>query len=201
MLRRPWMFALPLLVPALASAQSPESTAPRVGTSGARQILPISPLMLEPAEGERIVCTRRSIATAMDVRRQPMGRFAARTGDPLPTVWSVTVGQLGRSVTIRNESPYRPREVTVLYGRSAADGRVQEAVRVLFLTDGTPQDGERVLTPSVRDSGAARPIRGPLDSLDAPRLYELARELVFRCERGMTEPVPLGSVQGQIPPG
>jgi hypothetical protein len=168
--------------------------------SGARLLVPISPELLVPAEGELLACTRRGSADQFQVQRQPQGRYAPRTGETAPVTWAVTLVNSGRSLIIRMESGYRPREVVILNERPGANGAVQENVRVRFLTDGTVQDGHRAATPPSRDPGPATPLTSPLDSLDGPQLYALARELAFRCERGIFDPVPLGSIQGQIPP-
>lgn len=168
--------------------------------SGARVLVSLSPELLVPAEGELIACTRRGSADQFRVQRQPQGRFAPRTGETAPVTWAVRLVNSGRSLTIQMESGYRPREVVILNERPRADGGVQENVRVRFLTDGTVQDGHRAVTPPRRDPGPATPLSSPLDTLDGPQLYALARELAFRCERGILDPVPLGSIQGQIPP-
>lgn len=163
-------------------------------------IVEISPRMFEPAEEELIVCTRRRGQEAFQIQREPQGRFAARTGDFNPVIWAVTLVNSSRSIVIEMESGYHPREVTILGARPKDEGGWQENVRVRFLNGGATQDGQRAVSaPSSRPGGAA-PATSPLDSLDGPKLYALARELAFRCERGITEPVPLGSIQGQIPP-
>lgn len=168
--------------------------------SGARVLVSISPELLVPAEGELIACARRGATDQFRVQNQPMGRFAPRTGETAPVTWAVTLVNSGRSLTILTESGYRPREVAILNERPRGDGGVQENVRVRFGTDGSVQGGHRAVTPPRRDPGPATPLSSPLDTLDGPQLYALARELTFRCERGILEPVPLGSIQGQIPP-
>lgn len=160
--------------------------------SGTRVLVPISPELFLPAEEEPISCTRRFAQDAQRVQNQPMGRFAARTGEAAPVTWAVTMVNTGRTITIVANSGYRPRSVSILGN--------QENVQVRFLTDGTPQDGQRALTPRASEPGPATPLTSELDSLDAPQLYALARELVFRCERGIIEPVPAGNIQGRIPP-
>lgn len=163
-------------------------------------LVEISPALLEPAEDEPIACTRRRTQESYQIQNQPQGRFATRTGDFNTVIWAVTLVTSGRSLVIAVESGYQPREVTINGARTQADGRWQENVRVRFLNGGVPQDGQRAVTaPSALTAGAAA-ATSPLDSLDGPRLYVLARELAFRCERGITTPVPLGSIQGQIPP-
>lgn len=168
--------------------------------SGARLLVEISPGLLEPAEEELIACTRRRDQEDFHIQREPQGRFAARTGDFNLVVWAVTLVNSGRSLVIEMESGYHPRDVTILSARPEGRGRWQENVRVRFLNGGETRDGQRAITaPSTRAGGAA-PATSPLDSLDGPRLYALARELGFRCEHGIVEPVPVGSIQGQIPP-
>lgn len=159
---------------------------------GARVLVPISPELLLPAEEEPIVCTRQSAQDALRVQNQPMGRFAPRTGDTAPVTWAVSMGRSGRTITIVVNSGYRPREVSIL--------GAQQNVRVRYFTDGSTQDGHRAVTPLVREAGPATPVTSVLDSLDGPQLYELARELAFRCDRGITDPVPVGNIQGRIPP-
>lgn len=168
--------------------------------SGARLIVEISPALLEPAEEEPIVCTRRRAQESFQIQNQPMGRFAARTGAFNTVIWAVTLVNSGRSLVLEVESGYRPREVTINGTRPRAAGGWQENVRVRFLNDGATQDGQRAVTAPASPGAAAAPATSPLDSLDGPRLYLLARELAFRCERDIVTPVPIGSIQGQIPP-
>lgn len=174
--------------------------APLAAQSGARLLVEISPTLLQPAEEETIVCARRRAQEDLQVQRQPQGRFAARTGEFNPVIWAVTLVQSGRTLVIELESPYRPREVTVSAARSRAQGRLQEHVRVRFLNGGITQDGQRAVSAPSAMPGGAPPATSPLDTLDGPQLYALARELAFRCERNMNMPLPAGSVQGQIPP-
>ena len=174
------LLSLMLVAPALAAQ------------GGARVLVPISPELLLPAEEEPIVCTRQFSQDALRVQNQPMGRFAPRTGDTAPVTWAVTMGRSGRTITIVSHSGYRPREVSIL--------GPQQNVRVRYFADGSTQDGQRAVTPLTREAGPATPVTSALDSLDGPRLYELARELVFRCDRGITDPVPAGNIQGRIPP-
>jgi hypothetical protein len=181
--------ALTMALPALVGAQS-----------GARLIVQISPALLEPAEDEPIACTRRRTQESFQIQNQPQGRFATRTGDFAPVVWAVTLVNSGRSLVMEIESGYQPREVSILGARPKEAGRWQENVRVRFLNGGVTQDGQRAVSAPAPLIGAAAPQTSPLDSLDGPKLYLLARELAFRCERGITDPVPLGSIQGQIPP-
>lgn len=163
-------------------------------------ILEMSPGLLEPAEDEPIACTRRRAQESFQIQNQPQGRFATRTGDFNSVIWAVTLVTSGRSLVIDIESGYRPREVSILSARPKDEGRWQENVRVRFLNGGATQDGQRAVSAPSALPGGATPATSPLDSLDGPKLYALARELAFRCERGITDPVPLGSIQGQIPP-
>jgi hypothetical protein len=160
--------------------------------SGATMLVPISPGLLLPAEDEAISCTRRSAQDALRVQRQPMGRFAPLTGDFNPVTWQVTMVTSGRTITIVTSTQYRPREVSIL--------GTMENVQMRFFADGTLQDGKRVVTPPAREPGPATPVSSALDSLDAPQLYALARELLYRCDRGIIDPVPTGNIQGRIPP-
>lgn len=172
--------ALALCAPALAAQ------------SGATLLVPISEGLLMPAEEEVIVCSKQTAQDQLRVQRQPMGRFAPRTGETAPVTWAVTMTNSGRNITILTSSEYRPREVSVL--------GTQENVRIRYFADGTPQDGRRAVTPRGREAGPATPVTSGLDSLDAPQLYALARELVYRCTNNMIEPVPVGSVIRRIPP-
>lgn len=168
--------------------------------SGARLMVEISPALLEPAEDEPIACTRRRAQESFQIQNQSQGRFATRAVDFNPVVWAVTLVNSGRSLVLEIESGYQPREVTILGARPKAAGRWQENVRVRFLKGGATQDGQRAVSAPAALIGASAPVTSPLDSLDGPKLYALARELAFRCERGIIDPVPLGSIQGQIPP-
>ncbi len=181
----------------MLTATIPSSAA---GQSGARLLVDISPGLLEPAEEELIACTRRRGQEAFQIQREPQGRFGSRTGEFNTVVWAVTLVNSGRSIVIEVESGYHPREVTILGTRPTEGGRWQESVRVRFLNGGATQDGQRAVSAPSSRLGAGAPATSPLDSLDGPSLYALARELAFRCERGITEPVPIGSIQGQIPP-
>ena len=178
----------PLTLLALVALAAPALSA----QSGATLLVPISPTLLLPAEEEAISCTRRNVQDAMRVQRQPMGRFAAPTGDFNPVTWQVTMVPSGRTITIVTMTGYQPREVSIL--------GTMENVQMRFFADGSLQDGKRVITPPAREPGPATPVSSGLDSLDAPQLYALARELLFRCDRGIFDPVPTGNIQGRIPP-
>ncbi len=168
-------------------------TAPALAAQGGvRALVPISPELLLPAEEEAISCRRQASQDDLRVQNQPMGRFAARTGDATPVTWAVTMVTTGRSITIVSTTGYRPREVSIL--------GTQENIRMRFFADGTVQDGHRAVTPRGKEAGPATPVTSATDSLDGPQLYALARELVYRCERGIVEPVPAGNIQGRIPP-
>jgi hypothetical protein len=159
---------------------------------GATTLVPISEGLLLPAEEEPIACTRRIAQDALRVQRQPGQRNASYTGEYNPVTWQVSMGFSGRTITILTATGYRPREVSLL--------GATENVQARFLTDGSLQDGRRVVTPPTRDAGPSTPVASGLDSLDAPQLYALARELVYRCDRGIFDPVPAGNIQGRIPP-
>ncbi len=184
-LRWPVAVLLLALVPRAVTAQS-----------GASALVPVAPVLLEQAEGERIACRRQR------VEEQASLRYGGRPFDfalegSLPIRWRVTLLDTRRVVTLGLLRNYVPREILVDAGREAGTAGLHESVRARFLPDGSLQDGER--TTMARRRGP--PATSPLDSTDIPRLYALARELAFRCDRRFFDPMPEGSVLGQIPPG
>ena len=58
------------------------------------------------------------------------------------------------------------------------------------------QEATHAVTPERGDA----PMLTPMDSSAARQVYELARELAFRCDRGLFDPVPRGSTNRQVPP-
>lgn len=164
---------------------------------GATAIVPVAPILREPAEGERISCRRQRADEQLDVRYpgRPLSDFT-REGN-LRVRWRVVLMESQRTVTIALERNYVPRVVVVDAGRGSGTTAAHESIRARFLPTGEAQDGFRAVTAD----GRSAPVTSPLDSVDAPMLYALARELAFRCDRGLFDAMSIGSVQGQIPPG
>jgi hypothetical protein len=181
---------------ALLLAGSALLARPAAGQSGALEIVPITPVLLEQAEGERIACRRLRAQEQLTPRFAGGGLYDFALDGALPMRWRITLLDSRRTVTLGLLRNYVPRELVVDAGREAGTQAFHEAVRVRFLPDGSTQDGARVVSAARR----GRPVETPLDSLDGPQLYLLARELAFRCDRNIVEPVPLGSILGQIPP-
>lgn len=165
--------------------------------SGARAIVPVAPILREPAEGERISCRRQRADEQLDVSYPGQPLFAIAREGSLRMRWRVTLLESQRTVTIALERNYVPRDVVVDAGRGSGTAAAHESIRVRFLPGGQAQDGFRAATADRRSA----PVTSPLDTADAPMLYALARELAFRCDRGLLDAMPLGSIQGQIPPG
>ncbi|HRN54271.1 MAG TPA: hypothetical protein PK788_12305, partial [Gemmatimonadaceae bacterium] len=162
-----------------------------------RAIVPVAPIPREPAEGERISCRRQRADEQLDVSYPGRPLFDIAREGSLRIRWRVVLIESQRTVTIALERNYVPRDVVVDAGRGSGTTAAHESIRVRFLPTGEPQDGFRAATADRRSA----PVTSPLDSVDAPMLYALARELAFRCDRGLLDAMPIGSVQGQIPPG
>jgi hypothetical protein len=155
--------------------------------------------LLATAETERIQCARRRLVDAQAVQRGPRYGNIPVWDDAYPITWVVELIGSGRHVTLAMTPPRRPRQVLAV-GRRAADlGGGMESVRVLFLADGSVQSGQRSHDPP-RGSPTAAPERTGLDDGDGLLAHTLARELAFRCERGLTEPLVVGWIWSQIPP-
>lgn len=165
--------------------------------SGARAVIEVAPILFEPAEGERLNCRRQRADEQLDVSYPGRGLFEFAREGSLRIRWRVLMLESQRTITIALERNYVPRFVVVDAGRGSGTVAPHESVRVRFLPGGEPQDGFRAVTLDRRTP----PATSPLDSTDAARIYALAREIAFRCDRGMWDAVPVGTVQGQIPPG
>ncbi len=181
------LVAATALFPATAAAQ----------TSGARQIVPITPVLFAQAEGERLVCVRQRADEQIAPRYPGRGIFEFALEGSLPLRWRITLVDSRRTVTLGLVRNYVPREIIIDAGRDAGTAALHEAVQARFLPDGRLRDGSRAVTAARRSA----PVISPLDSADGARLYDIARELAFRCDRRILEPVPEGSILGQIPPG
>ncbi|MBA3853280.1 MAG: hypothetical protein C0503_02635 [Gemmatimonas sp.] len=178
--------ALLVLLPHELSAQS-----------GARAIVPVAPILFAPAEGERLNCRRQRADEQRDVSYPGRGVFEFAREGSLRIRWRVVLIESQRTITIALERNYVPRDVVVDAGRGAGTTAAHESVRVRFLPGGEVQNGFRAVT----GDGRSPPVTSPLDSADGGRIYALAREIAFRCDRGLMDAMPIGSVQGQIPPG
>lgn len=180
------LLALLSLVPRASDAQS-----------GARAIVPVAPILFEPAEGERLNCRRQRADEQRDVSYPGRGIFEFAREGSLRIRWRVVLIESQRTITIALERNYVPRDVVVDAGRGSGTAAAHESVRVRFLPGGEVQDGFRAVT----GDGRSPAVTSPLDSADGGQIYALAREIAFRCDRGLMDAMPLGSVQGQIPPG
>lgn len=186
--------ALPvLLIPSVMAAQADARPAPSAPSAFHVELL-------ATAETERIRCSRQPLVDAQAIQRGPRIGNVPVWDNALPITWVVQLVTSGRQVTLSMVPPRRPRQVLAV-GRRASDlGGGTESVRVLFLVDGSVQGGQRGYDPPPdRPSGAAQ--RGDLHDGDGLLAHTLARELAFRCERGLTEPLALGWIWSQIPPG
>lgn len=184
MLRRVVTLALLALLPASLGAQS-----------GARAIVEVAPILFAPAEGERVSCRRQRADEQRDVSYPGRGIVEFAREGSLRIRWRVVMLESQRTITIALERNYVPRDVVVDAGRGSGTVAAHESVRVRFLPNGVLQDGFRAATADRRTP----PLTSALDTADAARIYALAREIAFRCDRGLWDAVPVGTVQGQIP--
>lgn len=180
------LFAILAVLPTDARAQS-----------GARAIVEVAPILFELAEGERLECRRQRADEQLDVSYPGRELFPFAREGSLRIRWRVLMIESQRTITVALERNYVPRAVVVDAGRGAGTTAAHESVRARFLPSGALQDGVRAATADRRTP----PITSPLDSADGARIYALAREIAFRCDQGLWDAMPLGSVQGQIPPG
>lgn len=155
--------------------------------------------LLMTAEAERIVCQRQRAVEQWAIQRRSAGWYSPSWEGPFPVSWVVDLTGSNRQVTLGVESNRRPRELVAIAPRAEALGGGLESVRVRFLVDGAVRDGHRAIRP-----GAAATARAVFQSALLPEDgvlgYTLARELAFRCERGLTEALEPGWIWSQIPP-
>lgn len=158
----------------------------------------VTPLLLG-SEAERLLCFERRISRDQTIQRRGDGWYAATWNEAFPVTWEVTLLGSERTVTL-NSAPYRrPRQIVVIGTRPDSLGGGLETVQVVYRGDGNVQAGSRAVT-TRPDAAGSRVQRGPLREEDIVLAYTLARELAFRCERGLFEALPPNSLWGMIPP-
>lgn len=155
--------------------------------------------LLLPAETERLVCRRQHSVEQQAIQRRGAGWYTPAWEGLFPISWVVDLTDSRRQVTLGVEANRRPRELVAIGPRAEAIGGGLESVRVRFLADGSVQSGHRAIRPGP-ESVSRAVVQSALLPEDGVLGYTLARELAFRCERGLTEPLEPGWIWSQIPP-
>lgn len=155
--------------------------------------------LLLPAETERLVCRRQHSVEQQAIQRRGAGWYTPAWEGLFPISWVVDLTDSRRQVTLGVEANRRPRELVAIGPRAEALGGGLESVRVRFLADGSVQNGHRAIRPGP-ESVSRAVVQSALLPEDGVLGYTLARELAFRCERGLTEPLEPGWIWSQIPP-
>lgn len=155
--------------------------------------------LLMTAETERLICRRQHAVEQQAIQRRGAGWYTPAWDGLLPISWVVELTGSNRQVTLSLESNRRPRELVAIGPRAADLGGGLESVRVRFLADGSVHNGHRAISPGAEAISRAV-VQSALLPEDGVLGYTLARELAFRCERGLTEPLVPGWIWGQIPP-
>jgi hypothetical protein len=149
--------------------------------------------LLVPAEREPIVCAAATDDEIFEIRRRGSGWFPTTEG-----VYALTFrAQLPmskRTVTVGLDQGRRPRLLMAVWTLDDEPGGGTESVVVRFLPNGEVRDGRRTRRVSPRDSSVAAAGRTDLLPEDSILAYTLAREIGFRCERGLFDPPPGGEI-------
>lgn len=155
--------------------------------------------LLFGTEAERLVCFERFVNRDQTIQRRGDGWYAPAWNDAFPVTWQITLLDSERTVTL-SAAPYRrPRQIVVIGTRPDSLGGGLETVQVVYRADGSVQAGSRAVTTRPADNGS-RVRQGPLLDEDGVLAFTLARELAFRCERGLFEALPPNTLWGMIPP-
>lgn len=183
---------------AAATAGAQESRPSTVATAGQSSPRFVTEL-LRSSEAERLVCIERRVSRDQTIQRRGDGWYSPAWNEAFPATWEVTLLETGRTVTL-NAAPYRrPRQIVVIGTRPDSLGGGLETVQVVYRADGAVQAGSRAVTTRPSDAGS-RVQHGALLEEDGVLAFTLARELAFRCERGLFEALPPNSLWGMIPP-
>lgn len=189
---RPALFLLILAAPSIGAQES-------AATGGSVRVVDQPVELLVTAETEQLVCQRQHSVEQQAIQRRGPGWYTRGWDGLFPISWIVDLTATGRQVTLGVESNRRPRELIALGPRPRAAGGGTESVRIRFLADGSVQDGRRA-TSGGRESMVRSVVQSGLLPEDGVLGYTLARELAYRCERGLTEPLVPGWIWSQIPP-
>jgi hypothetical protein len=156
--------------------------------------------LLVPAELERIVCLAATDDEIFEIRRRGVGWFPTTEG-VYALRYRVQLTESKRTVTVGLDQSRRPRLLMAVWTLDRADGGGTESVVIRFLPNGDVRDGRRTRAPARRSASSAKPPAAQTDLLpeDGILAYTLARELGFRCEYGVFDPLPLGSIWTRIP--
>jgi hypothetical protein len=155
--------------------------------------------LLTTAETERLVCRRQHSVEQQAIQRRGAGWYTPAWEGLFPISWVVDLADSRRQVTLGIEANRRPRELVAIGPRAAELGGGLESVRVRFLADGSVHNGHRAIRPGA-DAIARAVVQSALLPEDGVLGHTLARELAYRCERGLTEPLVPGWIWSQIPP-
>lgn len=153
-----------------------------------------------PAELEQIVCSVATDDDIFEIRRRGGGWFPTTEG-VFALTYRVQLTASKRTVTVGLDQSRRPRLLMAVWTVDRDAGGGIESVVVRFLPNGDVRDGRRTRQPATRgvadDARAAE--RTELYPEDGILAYTLARELGFRCERGIFDPLPGGTIWTRIP--
>lgn len=155
--------------------------------------------LLTTAETERLVCRRQHAVEQQAIQRRGAGWYTPAWEGLFPISWVIDLAGSNRQVTLGVEANRRPRELVAIGPRAADLGGGLESVRIRFLPDGSVQNGHRAIRPGT-ESLTRAVVQSPLLPEDSVLGYTLARELAFRCERGLTDALVPGWIWSQIPP-
>jgi len=157
--------------------------------------------LLVPAELERIVCNVATDDDIFEIRRRGQGWYRTMDG-AFALTYRVQLTASKRTVTVGLDQARRPRLLMAVWTIDRDAGGGIESVVIRFHPNGDVRDGRRTRRPAQR--------RGAPEGVDAERTelfpedgilaYTLARELGFRCERGILDPLPEGTIWQRIPP-
>lgn len=172
-----------------------DSTTTRASAAAVEQVVEL----LVTAETERLVCLRQHAVEQQAIQRRGVGWYSRAWDGLFPVSWVVDLTTSRRQITLGLEANRRPRELVALGPRDRAAGGGLESVRIRFLADGSVNTGHRASGPGA-ESLSRTVLQSALLPEDGVLGYTLARELAFRCERGLTEPLVPGWIWGQIPP-
>jgi hypothetical protein len=156
--------------------------------------------LLAPAEQERIACSMATDDDVFEIRRRGAGWFPTTEGVYALT-YRVQLTGSKRTVTVGLDQGRRPRLLMAVWTVDDRAGGGIESVVVRFLPNGEVRDGRRTREPARRDSADAATPSGRTDLYpeDGILAYTLARELGFRCDRGIWDPLAAGEIWTRIP--
>jgi hypothetical protein len=157
--------------------------------------------LLVPAETERIVCSVATDDEIFEIRRRGEGWYRTTEG-VFAMTYRVQLTASKRTITVGLDQSRRPRFLMAVWTVDREAGGGMESVVIRFLPNGEVRDGRRTRKPARSGAAAGDHEAQRTDFLpeDGILAYTLARELGFRCERGILEPLPEGVIWTRIPP-